>query len=71
MLGSRDVSLEEIELDNLNGKEVWSITLGFPPKVEIPLGQVLVFDKMQLKRFFIDAETGEFVAMKLRELAVR
>ena len=71
LLGTSNVSLEEIELGNLNGKAVWSITLGFPPNAEIPLGRILAFDKIQLKQFFIDAETGEFVAMKLRELAAR
>jgi hypothetical protein len=56
-------TLEEVERDQHQGREVWSITLGFPPKF-------VGFSVMsQYKRFLIDAETGELLAMKLRELA--
>ena len=70
LLDAQKLSLEEIELDNHNGKDVWNITLGFPHPFN-PMGALFPSDPIQLKRFLIDAETGELVAMKLRELAVR
>ncbi len=62
MLGQNG-SLEEIERERYQGHEVWSITLGLPPKF------VGFSMSLQYKRFLIDAETGELLAMKLRELA--
>jgi hypothetical protein len=57
-------SFEEIERGDFKGRDAWSITLGFPPKFA-PFSRVA----MEYKRFFIDAETGELMAMKLREFA--
>ena len=74
LLGAQDVSLEEIELEEQEGKKLWSITLGFPQRlneVKNIFGAGILSDPIQLKRFLIDAETGEFVAMRLRELAAR
>ncbi len=73
MLNQAAYDLEELERDSYKGRDVWSITLSFPRKPElmpaishfIPLGS----DALQYKRFLIDAETGELVAMKLREVA--
>jgi len=64
-------SLEEIERDDYKGHDVWSITLGFPRNVDHlpPIAQLSAIGKIDYKRFLIDAETGEFLAMKLRELA--
>jgi hypothetical protein len=74
MLGETSTSLEEIERANYNGHDVWSITLSLPldPSRISPLTAPLVAlagGQIQYKRFLIDAETGEFVAMKLREVA--
>lgn len=65
MLGQNG-SLEEIERESFKGRDTWSITLGFPPKFTPFSGFA-----MDYKRFLIDAETGELMAMKLRELASR
>ncbi len=72
MLNQAAYGLEELERDTYKGRDVWSITLSFPRNPEMvsiisrftPLGS----DALQYKRFLIDAETGEFVAMKIREV---
>jgi hypothetical protein len=71
MLGQSESSLEEIERETYRAREVWSITLSFPRD----LNQVAPFARLaanplKYKRFLIDVETGELVAMKLREPAV-
>ena len=63
MLGQQSATLEEIERDSYKGRDVWSITLGLPPAS--PLARLA--SPLHYKRFLIDAETGELVAMKLRE----
>lgn len=67
MLGQNSSDLEEIERDSYRGHDVWMITLSFPRT------QVTSFSHLanpsQYKRFLIDAETGEFLAMKLRDVA--
>jgi hypothetical protein len=65
-------NLEEIERESYKDRDVWSITLSFPrdPNQVSPLAQ-LATDMLQYKRFLIDAETGELLAMKLRELSSR
>ena len=62
--------LEEIERESYKDRDVWSITLSLPQDVGrlSPLGQ-LAASPVQYKRFLIDVETGELVAMKLREVA--
>jgi len=68
MLGYASANLEEIERDSYKGREVWSITLSLPRDLA-PLGPFAQFsDPIRYKRFLIDAETGELVAMKLREV---
>ena len=63
-------SLEEIERESYKGREVWSITLSLPRDLERLQGLAqLAADPLQYKLFLIDAETGELVAMKLREPA--
>ncbi len=61
-------NLEEVELDKYKNREVWSITLSVPRDLTVlsPLAQIGA-DPLQYKRFLIDAQTGELVAMKLRE----
>jgi hypothetical protein len=72
MLSQTASGVEEIERDTYHDREVWSITLSVlrDPRQLGPLAQlsdVLV----QYKRFLIDVETGELLAMKLREVASR
>jgi hypothetical protein len=66
------VNLEEIERESYNGRDVWSITLSFPRNLQSvsAIGRIGA-DPLQYKRFLIDAESGEFVALKLREVASR
>jgi Peptidase propeptide and YPEB domain len=72
MLGQMLPNLEEIERDSYKDRDVWSITLSFPRDLD----QVAPFlklsaDPLQYKRFLIDVQTGELLAMKLREVASR
>ncbi len=72
ILGAESASLEEIERGVSNGSDAWIITLGVPRD----LNQLSTFAKLsvapvQYRRFFIDAQSGELVAMKLHELAPR
>jgi hypothetical protein len=70
MLGVENSAVEEIEKDVYHGSEVWSITLGVPRDFShVPAVAKLSADPLSYKRFFIDAQTGEFLAMKIRELA--
>ena len=65
-------NLEEIERDSYKGHDVWSITLSVPAQSLLmphsPIAQ-LIGGKVDYKRFLIDVETGELLAMKLREVA--
>jgi hypothetical protein len=67
--------LEEIERDSYKDHDVWSITLSMPRdfKQLAPLAQLsqLSENPLQYKRFLIDVETGELVALKLRETAIQ
>jgi len=67
MLGQTHFNLEELERETHNDREVWSITLSFPRNAASAL--VRLADPLQYKRFLIDVETGELVAMKIREPA--
>jgi hypothetical protein len=70
MLNQASSNLEEIEKDSYRGREVWSITLSLPRDMTQLQGlAVLRADPLQYKRFLIDVETGELVAMKVREVA--
>lgn len=65
MLNQSPINLEELERETYKGRDVWSITLSFQREPSIfPLGE-----PREYKRFLIDAETGELVAMKIREVA--
>ena len=73
LLSQDSSNLEEIERDSYKGREVWSITLSLPQKVG-QLGSLATLAALsgfppQYKRFLIDSETGELVAVKLREVA--
>jgi hypothetical protein len=81
LLGQQLSTLEELERGSIDGREAWVITLGllrdpspFPPMPEAPPSLIstlarLSAQPLQYKRFFIDAENGELLAMKLREFA--
>lgn len=71
MLGAGPSYLEEIERESYKGREVWSITLSFKQDSQrLPLHRVFSGDPFNYKRFLIDVESGELVAMKLREVAL-
>ena len=76
-LDSVRTGLEEIELEDYKGTQVWSITLSVPCNVDLLTGfqsaasRLSLSPTVVLKRFLIDADTGQFVAMRLREAATR
>jgi hypothetical protein len=72
ILGTTSVSLEEIERDMYKDSDVWSITLGVPRDISQLSGLAqLSADPLQYKRFLIDVENGELLAMRIRELVSR
>lgn len=75
LLNQASSSLEEIERDSYKDREVWSITLSLPrdPNDLTPLARITQpwADLRHYKRFLIDAETGELLAMKVREVALQ
>jgi hypothetical protein len=75
LLGQGLSSLEEIERDSYKGREIWSITLGLPRDMKQLTGLAglaqLTADPLQYKRFLIDVETGELVAMQRHEVSLR
>ena len=72
MLDPGSTRLEEIEQEVYKNREVWSITLSLPRDLERldPLVRIGI-EPLDYKRFLIDAETGELVAIRLREGAPR
>jgi hypothetical protein len=72
VLGQGITTLEEIERETYKDREVWSITLSFPRDLDqlAPIARIAT-DPIQYKRFLIDVETGDLVAMRLREPAAR
>ena len=71
MLGQAPFNLEEVERDAYKGRDVWSITLSLPPFPDSSNPFAAFSGALQYKRFLIDLETGELVAMKLREVTSR
>jgi hypothetical protein len=73
MLDQPSSSLEEIERESYKDRDVWSITLSFPRDLNLlsSIARLSIVDPLQYKRFLIDVETGELLAMKLREVASR
>ncbi len=75
LLDQAYTGLEEIERDSYKDRDVWAITLSMPRdfKQLAPLAQLsqLSENPLQYKRFLIDAETGELIALKLREVALQ
>ena len=72
ILGEQSASLEEIDRGSYNGIDAWNITLGVPRDLNqvSPLARLSVAP-VQYRRFIIDAQSGQFLAMKLHELAPR
>lgn len=58
------VQLEEVEFDSIS--QQWLITLSFPDTETFPVGLGLLTRKYKL--FKIDAQTGEVIAMKIRQI---
>ena len=58
------VQLEEVEFDNIS--QQWLITLSFPDTEAFPAGLGLLSRKYKL--FRIDAQSGEVMAMKIRQI---
>ena len=72
LLNQSPSNLEEVERDSYKDREVWSITLSLPRNVkQLAPFALLSADPLQYTRFLIDVETGELVAVKMRELASR
>lgn len=65
LLDLKPENVEEIERETYRDREVWSITLSFPR--DLGPSAIIGFRK-NYKRFLIDIETGELVAVKLREI---
>jgi hypothetical protein len=72
MLGQSSATLEEIEKETHKDREVWSITLSYPRDLS-HLSSIarIGIEPLQYKRFLIDVETGDLVAVRLREPAAR
>ena len=75
ILDGGQFDLEEIEREPYKGRDTWHITLSLsrPPRnvsEALSLGH-LVTGVKDYKRFLIDAETGELIAMKIREVATQ
>lgn len=76
MLEKTPLQLEEVEREEYKGKDVWSITLSFlkdsrklrEGSVVAALESLYGTKDVEYKRFLIDVESGELVAMKLREV---
>lgn len=61
----RDLLLEEIDRSG----SYWEVTMGFRrPGMDTPLGTILAPPGRAYKRLRINAETGEFDGMEIRQL---
>jgi hypothetical protein len=62
-----NVLLEEVEREEEDDTLYWLITIGFTERKQDPSGP-LPTSSRRYKRFKINAETGEVVAMKIRSV---
>jgi hypothetical protein len=70
LLDKPALALEEIERESYKDRDVWSITLSFPRDMDqMPPFARLGSNLIQYRRVLIDANSGELVAIKLREVA--
>jgi len=72
LLNQSTSNLEEVERDSYKAREVWSITLSLRRDLTqlSPFAQLAAVP-LQYTRFLIDVETGELVAVKMREVAAQ
>jgi|GEM_PF-5015454 len=69
LLGTTNLSLEEVERTKYNRRDAWMITLSHPiGLVEAPFAGFGRANR-DYKRFYIDGQSGDLLAMKLREVA--
>lgn len=68
MLQEISPSVEEIERDVYKNRDVWSITLAVSRN---PKHVSSLIQPINYKRFLIDSESGELLAIKLRELSTQ
>lgn len=65
---TQDIRLEEVEMGEHKGEEVWLITLSMP--IPTAISEVLGGRRSRdFKTFTVHKETGEVLSMKIRELA--
>jgi hypothetical protein len=64
-------NVEEIERESYKGRDTWSITLSFPLDLPHLASGIGFVGPLQYKRFLVDVETGELLAMKIREVAAQ
>lgn len=71
MIGKNPLNLEELERELYKDRDAWSVTLSFPqePSIITAFSSQLGMQPLQYRRFLVDAETGDFIALKLREVA--
>jgi hypothetical protein len=62
-----DIRLEEIETGKSHGREVWFVTLSMAGSDPIP--NLLKGHQREYKIFTVDKQSGEVLAMKIRERA--
>jgi hypothetical protein len=68
VLGEFKPTVEEIDREEYKARDVWKITLGFPSDVYHAGRASPGLPSKEYKSFLIDAETGQPLAMKIREL---
>lgn len=71
LLGEPPLNVAEFEREEYNGQTAWVITLAFSTP-QSPLASAMSqFQKpaLEYRRFFVDENTGELLAMKIREFA--
>jgi hypothetical protein len=65
ILGDAQSTVEEVDRDEYKNRPVWQITLGFTRAYS---AYPVPHSVRDYKSFLVDAETGETMAMKIREL---
>jgi|GEM_PF-1052711 len=66
-IDTRDVTVEEIELDDEAGRQYWMVTLGHPEPTA--MGMIIPPGPKRLyKTFRVNATTGDVLSMKIREV---
>jgi len=71
ILSQASSNVEEIERESYKGHDTWSITLSFPLDLPHLANGVGFVGPLQYKRFLVAVETGELMAMRIREFATQ